>query len=277
MISIFTYFNYREFLQDFYNEQKALNKAFSFQYFANKAGFKSKSFIKHVIDGKKNLTADSIEKLNNVLKLKDKSFSYLTDLVAFNQASTIDQRNFLFGKLSQYNKRNASRVILTQQYDIYSKWYFNAIRELVVTVDFVDDYGRLGKMLKPAITAANARDAVKLLLRLGFIEKKGSRYVQSDPVITTGDEVRSLTISNFHIQNLALAASSIETVESSVRDISCVVLGLSDDGFNLVKTEIQKFRKKLLDIAASETKVNRVYHINFQAIPVSEDVNEKNI
>jgi uncharacterized protein (TIGR02147 family) len=277
MRSIFTYINYREFLEDFYNEQKSLNKAFSYQYFANKAGFKAKSFIKHVIDGKKNLTAESIEKLNNVLKLKEKSFSYFIDLVAFNHASTIEQRNYYFGKLSQYNKRNAARVILNQQYDIYSKWYFNAIRELVVTCDFSDDYERLGKKLKPAITAANARDAVRLLLKLGLIEKKGTGYVQCDPVITTGDEVRSLTISNFHIQNLALAASSIESVESCARDISCVVLGLSDDGFAHVKNEIQKFRKKLLDIAAGETRINRVYHINFQAIPVSEDIHEQNI
>ncbi|NLG15942.1 MAG: TIGR02147 family protein [Fibrobacter sp.] len=277
MIPIINYFNYREFLQDFYNEQKSLNKAFSYQYFANKAGFKSKSFIKHVIDGKKNLTAESIKKLNNVLKLKDKSFSYFNDLVAFNQASTVEQRNYYFGKLSQYNKRNAARMVLNQQYNVYSKWYFNAIRELVVTCDFGNDYERLGKMLKPAIAAADARDAVKLLLSLGFIEKKGTRYVQCDPIITTGDEVRSLTVSNFHIQNLALAASSIDTIESCARDISCVVLGLSDDGFALVKTEIQKFRKKLLDIAASEIKINRVYHINFQAIPVSEDINEYNI
>lgn len=277
MPNIFTYFNYREFLEDFYNEQKLLIKAFSFQYFANKAGFKSKSFIKHVIDGKKNLTTDSIEKLNNVLKLKDKSFSYFADLVAFNQTASIQQRNFYFEKLSQYNKRSAARTVLNQQYDIYSKWYFNAIRELIITTDFNDDYERLGKMLKPAITATNARDAVKLLLRLGFIKKKDARYVQCDPVITTGDEVRSLAISNFHIQNLAMAASSIESVESCARDISCLVVGLSDDGFALVKSEIQKFRKKLLDIAAAETKINRVYHINFQAIPVSEDIHEKNV
>lgn len=277
MPNIFTYFNYREFLEDFYNEQKLLIKAFSFQYFANKAGFKSKSFIKHVIDGKKNLTTDSIEKLNNVLKLKDKSFSYFADLVAFNQTTSIQQRNFYFEKLSQYNKRSAARTVLNQQYDIYSKWYFNAIRELIITTDFNDDYERLGKMLKPAITATNARDAVKLLLRLGFIKKKDARYVQCDPVITTGDEVRSLAISNFHIQNLAMAASSIESVESCARDISCLVVGLSDDGFALVKSEIQKFRKKLLDIAAAETKINRVYHINFQAIPVSEDIHEKNV
>ncbi|NLE02187.1 MAG: TIGR02147 family protein [Fibrobacter sp.] len=77
MVNIFNYIDYREFLEDFYHEQKARNKAFSFQFFANKAGFKSKSFIKLVIDGKKNLTEESMEKLNNVLKLSEKSFSIL--------------------------------------------------------------------------------------------------------------------------------------------------------------------------------------------------------
>lgn len=275
MPNIFNYIDYREFLEDFYNEQKSLNKAFSFQYFANKAGFKSKSFIKLVIDGKKNLTNESIQKLNNVLKLKDKSFSYFSDLIAFNQTRSVQQRNFYFEKLAQYNKRSSARTVINQQYEIYSKWYYNAIRELVVNFDFNDDYELLGKMLKPAVSYRKARDAVKLLLRLGFIEKKQNRYVQCDPVITTGDEVRSLAISNFHIQNMALAANSIETVASSARDISCVVVGLSDEGFDLIKDEIRKFRKKLLDIAAVETKISRVYHINFQVLPVSEDMHEK--
>lgn len=272
MINIFNYIDYREFLEDFYNEQKGINKAFSYQYFANKAGFRSKSFIKLVIDGKKNLTTDSIEKLNQVLKLTEKAFSYFNDLVAFNQAKSVHERNFCFEKINQYNKRSSARTVLMQQYEIYSKWYYNALRELVVTIDFNGDYELLGKMLKPAISARKARDAVKVLERLGFIEKRDQRYVQCDPLITTGDEVRSLAVSNFHIQNLALAMSSIDTVASSNRDISCLVLGLSDDGFNLVKDEIKKFRKKLLDIAAHEKKVNRVYHINFQALPVSEEI-----
>jgi uncharacterized protein (TIGR02147 family) len=275
MLNIFNYIDYREFLENFYNEQKALNKVFSYQYFANKAGFKSKSFIKLVIDGKKNLTTDSIQKLNNVLKLNEKSFSYFCDLVAFNQTRSVQQRNFYLEKLTQYNKRSIATMILQQQYEIYSKWYYNAIRELVITLDFKDDFELLGKKLKPVISARKAREAVKLLLKLGLIEKSGDKYIQKDPVITTGDEVRSLAISNFHIQNLALAISSIETIQSSSRDISCLVLGLSEDGFNLVKEEIRKFRKKLLEIATAQTMINRVYHVSFQAIPVSEDLHEK--
>lgn len=273
---IYDYVDYRLFLKDFYNEQKSSNKAFSFKYFANKAGFKSKSFIKLVIDGKKNLTEDSINKLNAVLKLNDKAFSYFCDLVAFNQNQSVQHRNFYFDKIMQYNKRNAARKVLVQQYEIYSKWYFNAIRELVTILDFKEDYEILGKMLKPPISEKKAREAVDLLVKLGFIEKKEGKYIQCEPIITTGDEVRSLAVTNFHIENLAIASKSIETVCSSDRDISCIVAGLSDDGFKLVKEEIQRFRKKILDIAALQTNVNYVYHLNFQILPVSERIDEKN-
>lgn len=272
MPNIFSYTDYRVYLKDYYDEQKAAIPAFSYRYFANKAGFKSKSFIKLVIDGKKNLTSESIDKINNVLKIKEKAFSYFCDLVAFNQATSIHLRQFYFHKLMQYNKRSDTRTVLRRQYEIYSHWYINALRELVVIIDFGEDYAKLGSILNPPISAKQARDAVELLLELGFIKKKGSRYIQSDAIITTGDQVRSLAVSSFHLQNLRLAADSIEKMQSDSRDISTLVLGLSDEGFTLVKKEISKFRKKLLDIAAVEKTVNRVYHINFQAIPVSEEI-----
>lgn len=277
MPNIFNYIDYRSFLEDFYKEQKSINKAFSYQYFANKAGFKSKSFIKLVIDGKKNLTDESIQKLNLVLKLNDKAFSYFKDLVAFNQTKSVQQRNFYFEKLTQYNKRSNARTVLSQQYEFYSRWYYNAIREIVVAIDFKEDYEYLGKLLKPSISGKMARDAVNVLLKLGLIERCENHYVQCSSLITTGDEVRSLAITNFHLENLALAATAIETVQSSNREISCVVAGLSDQGFNIVKDEVRKFRKRILEIAALEKNVTRVYHVNFQAIPVSEDINENKI
>ena len=112
MPNIFKYMNFRDFLLAFYNEKKASNPAFSYQIFANKAGFKSKSFIKLVIDGKKNLSPESTAKINKVLKLKDKSFSYFEDLIAFNQAESLEMRNYFFERLISYNKRNPARMIL---------------------------------------------------------------------------------------------------------------------------------------------------------------------
>lgn len=269
MLNIYNYLNYREFLEDFYKEKKLSNPGFSYQVFANKAGFKSKSFIKLVIDNKKNLSEDSVQKINNVLKLKDKAYSYFCDMVAFNHAPNLALRNFYFQKLMQYNQKNKVKIILAQQYAFYEKWYHNTIRELVTQIDFKDDFQKIGKLLHPPLHARQVRQSVKLLLKLGLIKKEGTRYVQTDTLITTGNEVRSLAVQNFHVQNLVLAAEAIDTVPSAERDISCLVVGLSDEGAQLFKKEIQNFRKKLLEIAHNEKKINRVYHVNFQFIPTS--------
>jgi len=275
MVNVFRYLDYREFLEDFYREKKMLNPHFSFQVFAAAAGFRSKSFIKLVIDGKKNLTSASMEKINRALKLADKPFSYFKDCVEFNQANTLQLRNFYFEKLLSYNKRSNARVMLQDQYDFYVKWYHNTVRELACARNFKGDFEMLGRMIRPAISARKARQSVELLEKLGLIRRTGAGgYAQSDAIITTGPEVRSLAVQNFHQQNLFIAGQSIETVPSSEREISCLVLGLSAEGADRIKGEIQKFQARLLKIAEHEKSVHRVYHCNFQLFPTSEPIND---
>ena len=144
------------------------------------------------------------------------------------------------------------------------------MRELVTLVNFHEDYRILARMVRPAITSKQAKESVKLLLKLGLIEKKQGSYVQTNRAITTGDEVLSLAIQNFHIQNLVLAADTISICPPEERDISALVVGLSSKGFKTVKEEIRQFRKKLVDIVEKDDPAERVYNINFQLLPTSE-------
>ena len=260
---IYTYTNYREYLHDFYCFKKEQNAAFSYQVFANKAGFKSKSFIKLVIDGRKNLTKDSALKLNKVLGLSNKPFSYFNSLVEFNQAAAHSLKNFYFEELLRYNKRSALQVLRKQQHAFYSQWYHNTMRELVTVVPFQEDYQFLGRCFTPELTPRQAKESVDLLLQLGLIQKVGPKYIQTNSLVTTGDEVRSLAVKTFHLQNLDLVKSAIQDIPER-RDISSLILGLSNEGYRTVKTEIQKFRKKLLSIAQKDEDVSGVYHVNFQ-------------
>lgn len=275
MNSIYNYLNYREYLEDFYQSKKSGNAHFSFQVFATQAGFHSKSFIKLLIDGKKNLTDTSIEQVNGALKLNGKALNYFKDLVAYNQAKTVTLRNYHFEKLLTYNSRSKARLFLQQQYDFFSQWYHGTIFEIICKIDFHDDFAKLGKLIKPSLSERKVRESVKLLLKLSLIKKDGNSYSSTDERITTGDEVRSLAVQNFHLQNLMLAGESIATCNSSDRDISSLIVGMSEEGFLKVKSEIQQFRKKLLDIVKDDKKIYRTYHINFQLFPTSEILDEK--
>jgi uncharacterized protein (TIGR02147 family) len=278
MSEIYEYLDYREFLRDYFNAQKAKYPQFSYKYLANKVGFKSKSFFHEVLNGKKNLSRDSIFALRNALGLNEKAFSYFELLVAFNQAIDHKQKDHFFHQLIGYNSRNTARLFTRAQYEVCSHWYHMTIRELAAIVDFNEDYERLGKMLRPPISARKARQSIRLLLKLGLLRKIGKtgRYEQTDRLVTTGDEVHSLAVHNFHLQNMALAAESIDTVPRNQRDISSVVLGLSTEGFETAKREIQKFRKKLLELAEKENNISKVYHANFQIFPTTGNINDEN-
>jgi uncharacterized protein (TIGR02147 family) len=268
--SVFDYLDYRHYLKDYYAAQKAKNKGFSFQSMAWKAGFRSKSFFSEVMAGKKNISPTSVFSVGQALGLQGHAFSYFEALIAFNQSKTAQEKEHTFHKLMGLRMRGELQVLARQQFDFYSQWHHNSIRELVTWFDFKGDFNLLGRQLKPGITGAKARASVRLLEKLGLIAREGSLYRQTHTAITSGDEVFSAAISKFHQQNLKLASESIDTISSDERDISTLVVGLSPQGFKRVKAQIQEFRKKLIETIRQDQPAQRVYHINFQFFPTSE-------
>jgi uncharacterized protein (TIGR02147 family) len=235
MKKIFDYLNYRCFLKDYFEEQKSKNRCFSYKYIANKAGLRSRSFIHEVVSGKKNLSKDSLFALGKALGLSAKAFAYFEDLVAFNQTDDHEQKNHFFKKLMEYNKRSVSRLISGDQYEYFSQWHHGSVRELVGMFDFRGDYALLGGLMRPPLSGREARDSVELLERLGLIRKKNKRYEVVDKSITTGDEVSSMAIKNFHARNLNVAASALYNCPARERDISAIIGALSPDGFAAIK------------------------------------------
>lgn len=269
MNTVYEYLDYRQYLREFYEEKKQKNPRYSFRLFSDQSGFRSKSFIQHVIDGKKNLSESSVEKLNTVLKLNGKQLDYFRALVLFNQAPTRELRNLYWEQMCGSNSRNPLRLLMSRNYEFFSKWYHKTIREIICLVDFHEDYELLGRLVRPQIGAQDARESVELLLKLGLVIKTKTGFQLTDPLLTTGDEVRSLAVQNFHQENLQLAREAMDSVHRSERDISSLVVALSAEGFRRYKEEIQRFRKKLLDIAHNDQNQNSVYHVNFQLFPTS--------
>lgn len=270
MPDIYNYLDYREYLRDCYQEKKQDNPGFSYQVLANLAGFKSKSFLPHVIEGTRNLSEASIPGIVQALKLSEREREYFELLVAYGQARSHAGKQRFFEALVEKGPRTKARLLLQNYHEFYSHWYHNSIRELVTIVDFGEDYARLARMLKPRISARQARRSVAMLVRLGLLRKEGNRYVQADRNLTTGFTVQSLSVENFHLQNLNLAGESIDTCPAQHRELGCMVAGLSQQGFETVKKEMREFRSKLVSIINRDEPAERVYHIAMQLFPTSE-------
>jgi len=271
MPDIFSYTNYRDLIKDYHEEQKRTRSSFSYQIFAQKAGFSTKTYIIEVVSGKKKLSKGSLFNVAKAMNLNKKETDYFEALVNFNHAKKLKEREFYFDRLKSLSGKSSAKMIGSSQYAFFSEWYHLVVRELVAMTDFNGDFNQLARKVKPRITAKQAKDSVKLLLDLGMIQKTASgKYKLTESTLSTGDELTSLAVLQHQKKTLELGIEALEKFPTEMRDISTVSAGISEKGFRTIKKEIQLFRKHLQGLIEQDKDLDRVYQINFQLFPLTE-------
>lgn len=271
MPDIFTYTSYARFIRDYQAERKKENRAFSFEAFARKAGFKTRSYLIEVATGKKELSRASLYNVAKAMDLEARETEYFEALVAFQHAATFKEREFHFRKLGVLAGRATGRILAESQFGYFAEWWHPVVRELAAMESFRGDFARLGKSLRPAITARQARESLELLVRLGLLVRTASgRYKQADGAVRTTDELTSFLVMRYQKENLRLADGALDLVEPGDRDISTFTAGVSRACYLEIKREIQAFRNHLADLVDRDKDPDRVCQLNLQFFPVSD-------
>jgi len=271
MNSIYTYYDYRRYLGDFYREKKSLNPNYSYRLIAGKVGIDHALIVK-ILRGERHVSSKKVEAFTTLLGLSERQRAYFRLLVAFGKAKSHEDRKLFFEKLLAFSDLAVKRID-AGQYEFYQRWYYTALRELINIRPFKDDYQWLAETVHPAITVAQAKKAVKLLENLGMIRMKNDGYYElTDGFITTGEQWRSIAIRTFQKESCSLAAQALDSVPPGERDISTVTLSLNEEGLNRIRDSLATLRREVVEVAASCEPVDRVYQINLQLFPVSAKV-----
>lgn len=274
---IYRYTDYRAYLKDLFNYTKSVKPFFSYQYLAQKAGFKAKSFIYKVIIGERSLSQNSVFRVAQALNLNRKEIGFFESLVHFNESKTASEREYYFLRLQQAGPKNEGAVLQKNQFAYFSNWYNAVIREIISVMPFNDDYKMIARMVKPPITPAQAKESVRLLLKLGMVRKneKSRLYEQTDAYITTRDAVLPVAVHKFQHETLKIALSALESDDTKTQDFSTLTVGISDKGYEKIRRELKDFRAHIGQLVSEDNPVDRVYHINFQIFPVSSVLTTK--
>jgi uncharacterized protein (TIGR02147 family) len=268
-LDVFDYLDFRAFLRDVYLDGKKQSRL-SYRGFSRRVGSKSPNYVKRVIDGERNLSDEMASRFAKALKLDTEASSYFVDLVRFNQARTTTQRNEYYARLTGSRRYRKTQKLDLMQAAYHSTWYLPAIREMVAQRDFNGDPAWVAKKLLPAVSKAEASQALETLLDLGLIVRdKHGHWHQGEALLSTGPETRGLHITNYHRTMLERAAESIDLVSPADRDISSLTLCLGEDGLRRVKERIQRFRRELLELSTLEEDPVQVVQVGFQLFPLS--------
>ncbi len=271
MPDIFTYLDYRKFLQDSFIEFKNTKPNFSHRFFAREAGFSSSNYVLLVMQGKRNLSGEGIQKIARAMKFKRSEAEFFENLVRFNQAVSSDEKNFYYSRIVLNKKYVKVRPLDRKKFDYYSKWYIPAIREMVLLSDFKEDYSWIASKLNPPITPREAEYAINILLELELLARdETGRLVQKDKHIMSGDEINSLAMTNFQKEMIKLAANSIDGTDAEKREIGSITFAVSKEKFLEAKNMIREFRSKLATFLAEDGGADAIYQFNIQLFNLSK-------
>lgn len=270
MVSVYEYLDYREFLGAFYRHKKERNRYFSYRVLANKAGFASSGYVSEVISGIRNLTPSTLPKLARACELSEREESYLAHLVAFNHArSAIEKQAAYQGMIESLPSK--AQQLKQSQLEYFSKWYYVAVREALAVHAVRDDCEPLARLLRPRITVAQAKAALRLLSELHLIHRdaEGRWHATHATVLSQNDAGAGLMVRSFQSEMLILARQALDDVPREERHITTQTMSLSEGGMAKVAAILEDCHRRILDVVSADRGEDRVVQLNMQLFPIT--------
>jgi len=275
-VDVFAYRDYRAFLRAYYERRKAEKDGFSHAEFSQRIALRSPNYLKLVIDGERNLTANLALRFGEGCGLRDDSLRYFCALVAFNQAKTARERNLHYEKLQGFRRFRATHKLDAAQSAYYSQWYIPAVHELCARPDFADNARWIARALLPPISAKQAAQALEVLAELGLLTRDArGRWKQAEAVVETPEGPLGHHVVQFHRAMMQRAAEALDVVPRDEREIAALTLCVSEARMYELKAELEVFREHLLQRYMKDERPERVVQVNFQMFPLSGKKGER--
>ena len=272
MINVNNYSDFREFLKAYYEWMKDNYSYFSYRYWAQKAGINSSSFYKQIIEGKRNLTKQTISKTCKALKLADAECEYFEYLVFYNQAQSPEEKDLYFAKMIETRRKTEASIIPPSQFEYFSKWYHCVIREIITQPSFDGDETTLQDLLVPRVSLGEIRESVQLLQDLKFVEKTGSGFIQLDPILSSGGATKNRMVIEFQKEMLQRAIEAYSRFKNEDKLMASTTLTLSKENFEKIKGLLRKVKAQGLEMAGEEQDAEAVYQLCINLFPISKSL-----
>lgn len=251
--NIFDYVDFRKYLEDYKEARSSIDPGFTHYYICFCLGMKnSRTYFNNIIRGRKNIGPETVHKLAELLELDTEETNYLRALVNYSQTKSPSEKEYYFDQIVHLNN-TPRRIISEDAYEYYKEWYHPVIFELLRAMDFRNQYAALARRLNPAISTAQARESVKLLIRLGLAAPDDKGFIRPlDKVVATGEQVAHHLIQQYQIQSLQRAQASL--VEGDTRHkTSTLTVCVSKSALVKIVQKMDQFRSAVRSIAHKDT------------------------
>ena len=269
MKDVLEYTSYRQYIADYYADKKA-KSAFTWQMFAEKAGFSSPVYLKYVSEGRFNLSEEAALRVTSAMSLVEYERDYFCEMVRFDHAKTDEEKKIFFNKMLAIADAHKVKIIEADSYRFFEDWKNPVLRELAPSMPGAKPLA-LAKACRPDVTAAEVTESLSFLVKANLLQKgKDGNYVQTEKSVTTGPlQATPVAVRSLHRQMGEFALEAIEGVSQDERHFSGLTLGITRKAYEKIVQEIAECRKRIVAIAREDDATEEVYRLNMQFFPMT--------
>lgn len=275
MISLYDYFDFKEYLKDFRNDKKKSDPGFTNQYICYRLGQKkSKSYFNNVVQGRVKLSPEFINRFLELLELNEFEGVYFRNLVFYCQSTVGSEKKYYLEQLLMNNKVS-KKIIDTRAYQYFKEWYNPALREILNVVEFSGDHKELGELLEPKVTSSKVRKSIQLMLDLGLIiETSKGVYCSTQKNISTGNTSNDAIIDQYHLD--AIERAKAKVIQSSLgRQTTVSTAALSVESMQIILKSLSDVQSKILSLSENDqSSGQKVYEFLFHIHSLSKELNQ---
>lgn len=247
--------SFRLLLQQELIDRCRRNPKYSLRAFAKSLGVVP-SALSDMLNGKRTITAASIQKLGLAIGLKPSEI----------------KRHI---KSPELNKGRLFQQLTLDTYAIISDWYHYAILELMKTQSFKNDLNWIVKTLGISKNEANA--AFERLCRAGLLEisKNGDWIDRTDGFSTNIIDSYLTSTANKILQKqvLEMSLQALESLPPTVRNHTSMTMPINPKRLPEAIEKIKEFRRGLCELLEDDDNLTQVYQLAVSFYPLSKNTN----
>jgi uncharacterized protein (TIGR02147 family) len=225
---LYTYDDYRRYLADWAGA-KGQSRHFSMRWFARKAGFRAHNILQVIMQGKRNLSMESIRKFAAALELDEAAAAYFHDLVGMNQAKDAKERLHYYQRLIKHPGRRSVKPLEESQLSFFRHWLAPVIFEMTQFADFKAEPEWIAEQFGD-VSADEVQRVLDDLLRCGVIaEDETGRWRAVQEQIASGDDVVNMHLQAYHERSLEKAADALHVLPAAKRHFHVLTAAIPDE------------------------------------------------
>jgi len=275
---VFRYFDYREFLQDWFDARKRKEPGYSFARFAA-AGGCSRSALPNVLRGARVPRSETLDAFARAMELTPTERNYLGLLVEYATAADVTTQRDVLLRMLQHERYGHRRRLEdhdeSELFRFFEYWYVPAICMMSSIPGFREDPVWIADQLRPRIDPEQAQAALETLFDLGMVLRDDAgRLTRSERMFASETETWLRVAKHVHSVLMPDLLSQIDARHAKEQHLMALTLSVPLNQVEEFKARITKLTEQLDGMSEDPTATGprRVYQLAVQLLPLSEPI-----